>query len=140
MERIVDFSFVRYIILDEADRMLDMGFEPQIRSVMDKCNPFYSSLFDYYSGFEMTQGTSDIQVAMFSATFPKEVRGLAEKYLQKYVYIGIGSEGKTGSVSKSIKQVLIDVRTGATKNQALFEQIKSLDGKILGKSHTNLLI
>jgi len=79
----------------------------------------------------MTQGT-DIQVAMFSATFPKEVRGLAEKYLQKYIYVGIGSEGKSGSVSKSIQQVLVDVRQGI-KNQVLFEQIKNLEGKILSK-------
>lgn len=116
MGRIVDFSFVRFVVLDEADRMLDMGFEPQIRDVMDKC-------------FADTQG-EDITVAMFSATFPKEVRGLAEKYLQKYVYIGIGSEGKTGSVSKSIKQELIDVRH-QSKNLILFDTIKNLEGKML---------
>jgi len=67
---------------------------------------------------------------MFSATFPKEVRGLAEKYLQRYVYVGIGTEGKTGSVSKSIKQELIDVRH-QSKNLILFDHIKNLDGKIL---------
>ncbi len=44
MGRIVDFSFVRFIVLDEADRMLDMGFEPQIREVMDKCNISEKSL------------------------------------------------------------------------------------------------
>lgn len=69
---------------------------------------------------------------MFSATFPKEVRGLAEKYLQKYVYVGIGTEGKTGSVSKTIKQELIDVRH-QSKNLILFDTIKNLDGKILSK-------
>ena len=84
---------------------------------------------NYFQGFADTQG-EDITVAMFSATFPKEVRGLAEKYLQKYVYIGIGSEGKTGSVSKSIKQELIDVRH-QSKNLILFDTIKNLEGKML---------
>ncbi len=83
-------------------------------------------------GFADTQG-EDITVAMFSATFPKEVRGLAEKYLQKYVYVGIGTEGKTGSVSKTIKQELIDVRH-QSKNLILFDTIKNLDGKILSKT------
>lgn len=45
MERIVDLSFVRFIILDEADRMLDMGFEPQIRSVLDKCKQKFELFF-----------------------------------------------------------------------------------------------
>lgn len=70
---------------------------------------------------------------MFSATFPKEVKSLAEKYLQKYLYIGIGAEGgKTGSVSKTIKQELIDARH-KMKNQILFDSIKGLDGKMLSK-------
>ncbi len=81
----------------------------------------------------------EAQVAMFSATFPKEVRNLAEKYLQKYVYVGIGSDGKTGSVSKQIQQVLIDVRQ-TTKNLALFEQIKNLEGKILSTFNSNFIL
>lgn len=78
-----------------------------------------------------SQHKDDLHVSMFSATFPKVVKGLAEKYLGDYVYINIGSTGKSGSVNKCIKQTIIDVR-GESKNLSLFSLIKSLDGRILG--------
>lgn len=53
---LVIFSF---LVLDEADRMLDMGFEPQIRRIVEQ---------------DTMPKTGDRQTLMFSATFPKEIQ------------------------------------------------------------------
>ena len=87
----VSLSAIRFLVLDEADRMLDMGFEPQIREIVQ--------------GHDMP-GSKDRQTLMFSATFPKEIQILAADFLRDYIFLSVG---RVGSTSENITQTIMYV-------------------------------
>ncbi|TPX43029.1 hypothetical protein SeMB42_g04893 [Synchytrium endobioticum] len=80
----VSLRNVKYLVLDEADRMLDMGFEPQIRRIVEK-----------------EDMPKQRQTLMFSATFPRNIQILARDFLRDYIFLAVG---RVGSTSENISQ------------------------------------
>ncbi|KAJ8986134.1 hypothetical protein NQ317_005606 [Molorchus minor] len=83
--KVTNLRRVTYIVLDEADRMFDMGFEPQVMRIIDNVRP-------------------DRQTVMFSATFPRQMEALARRILQKPIEVQVGGRSV---VCKEVEQHVI---------------------------------
>jgi ATP-dependent RNA helicase RhlE len=97
----VVFDDLEVLVLDEADRMLDMGFAPQINRVVSQIPPYRQTL-------------------LFSATMPPEVEALARKYLRKPLVVQVGRRSMAAStVSHAVYPVPRD-----RKSELLVELLK----------------
>jgi ATP-dependent RNA helicase DDX3X len=109
----ISLANIKYLVLDEADRMLDMGFEPQIRRIVQ--------------GEDMP-GTAERQTLMFSATFPRDIQMLAKDFLKDYVFLSVG---RVGSTSENITQKIEYVEDN-DKRSVLLDILASQSKEDLG--------
>jgi len=84
--KLLTLKRVSIVVMDEADRMFDMGFEPQIKMILQNVRP-------------------DRQTILFSATFPKQIETLARKVLKFPLEIIVGDQA-AGTVNKDITQII----------------------------------
>ncbi|KAL6525902.1 DEAD-box ATP-dependent RNA helicase 24 [Orobanche minor] len=100
-----------YLVLDEADRMFDLGFEPQIRSIVGQIRP-------------------DRQTLLFSATMPRKVEKLAREILSDPIRVTVG---QVGMANEDITQVVEVIPSDTEKLPWLLEKLPRLidEGDVL---------
>lgn len=101
--RVTNLRRVTYVVLDEADRMFDMGFEPQVMKIFANMRP-------------------DKQTILFSATMPRIIDSLTKKVLKSPVEITVGGRSV---VAKEIEQI-VEVRDENTKFHRVLELLGEL--------------
>ncbi|KAA0703620.1 putative ATP-dependent RNA helicase DDX4 [Triplophysa tibetana] len=113
----VGLSKVRYLVLDEADRMLDMGFEPDMRKLV---------------GSPGMPSKEDRQTLMFSATFPEDIQRLAADFLKvDYMFLAVGV---VGGACSDVEQSIIQV-TQFSKREQLLDLLRTT-----GKDRTMVFV
>jgi ATP-dependent RNA helicase DeaD len=102
---------INYLILDETDRMFDMGFSEQLEKIV-------------------SQLPRERQTLMFSATFPPKIEKLAAKYMQEAERVFVQEKQEAGMVANNLTQETIEIKEG-DKYGELLNQLTTREGSIL---------
>jgi len=94
----ISLSKIQFLVLDEADRMLDMGFELDMRVIIED------------SGMPK-EGRKTF---MFSATFPPDIQRLASYFMERYIFVQIG---RVGSAAADVAQTVLCVAEDAKRDE-----------------------
>ncbi|GJD11398.1 DEAD-box ATP-dependent RNA helicase 21 [Galdieria sulphuraria] len=120
-----------YVVLDEADRMIDMGFEPQVQGVLDAMPSSHLKPEVEELSEEFMEESSSIlyrQTFMFSATMPPAVERLARKFLRNPIIVAVGDIGKGAEL---VQQRVEYVPNETKKKLRFFEVVGYADPPIL---------
>lgn len=107
-ENTIHLNHIGMLVLDEVDRMLDMGFAPQIKEVVRSV-------------------PKERQTLLFSATLPPEVKTLAESFLRQPVRVSVG---KTHQPAPKVSEQTIHT-TPNEKNRLVLKELEERNGKVL---------
>lgn len=128
------FPWFSHQIMDStlfSDRMVDMGFLPQVQSILDSMGGMLKSADDELRAYQQEQ--EDLQnqnavaryriTAMFSATMPPEVEKIAKAYLRYPAVVSIGDQDS--SKNSRIVQELVWLASPGLKENALVQQLRN---------------
>ena len=101
---------MQYLVLDEADRMLDMGFEEDVRYIISHCKH------------------RDRQTAMFSATWPAAIQNIALEYMNNPIRVYVGFESITGS-NTSNNDTFCGVDDSLSANKRVQQIVEVIDDR-----------
>ncbi|XP_023170284.1 ATP-dependent RNA helicase vasa [Drosophila hydei] len=107
----ITFDDTRFVVLDEADRMLDMGFSDSMRKIMH----------------HQTM-RPDHQTLMFSATFPEEIQRMAGEFLRNYIFVTIGV---VGGACSDVQQTIYEVNKFNKRSKLMEILREGADGTIV---------
>jgi len=106
----LDLSSIEYFVLDEADRMLHLGFEPDIQTIV-------------------AQLPIKRQTVMFSATWPESIQKMASRYLQTPIKIIIGKAGGDAKACARVEQIVEVIRDPRARDARLRDLLKQYHQK-----------
>lgn len=107
----INMEKIKFLVLDEADRMLDMGFKGDM---------------DFFARHSQMPSPDVRQTLLFSATLPAEVQQVAKEFMKsRYLFVAVGI---VGAAEANVKQIIEEVQ-GSGKMTRIKELLSELSGK-----------